>query len=75
MHDPEHAKRTLGHVSIAPPDPSWPEITAFSIALFARRRSRLPMLVESARLLWLIRDGFDDLLDRSRNKLRVYFSR
>jgi GrpB-like predicted nucleotidyltransferase (UPF0157 family) len=25
MHDPEHARRTLGRVSIAPPDISWPE--------------------------------------------------
>jgi GrpB-like predicted nucleotidyltransferase (UPF0157 family) len=25
MRDPEHARRTLGHVSTAGPDPSWPE--------------------------------------------------
>jgi GrpB-like predicted nucleotidyltransferase (UPF0157 family) len=25
MRDPEHARRALGHVSIASPDPSWPE--------------------------------------------------
>src|SRR5215471_16827725 len=25
MRDPQHAKQALGHVSIAPPDPSWPE--------------------------------------------------
>jgi GrpB-like predicted nucleotidyltransferase (UPF0157 family) len=25
MHDPEHARRALGHVSLVPPDPSWPE--------------------------------------------------
>ncbi|HEV2463612.1 MAG TPA: GrpB family protein [Acidobacteriaceae bacterium] len=25
MPDPEHARRELGYVTIAPPDPSWPE--------------------------------------------------
>jgi GrpB-like predicted nucleotidyltransferase (UPF0157 family) len=25
MHDPEHARRALGHVSLVRPDPSWPE--------------------------------------------------
>jgi GrpB-like predicted nucleotidyltransferase (UPF0157 family) len=25
MHDPEHARRALGHVSVVQPEPSWPE--------------------------------------------------
>jgi GrpB-like predicted nucleotidyltransferase (UPF0157 family) len=25
MHDREHARRKLGHVSVVPPDPSWPK--------------------------------------------------
>jgi GrpB-like predicted nucleotidyltransferase (UPF0157 family) len=25
MHDPEHARQALGHVSLVPSDPSWPE--------------------------------------------------
>src|SRR5882757_3743090 len=34
MYDPEHARRTLGHVSIARPNPSWPEY-------FSQERERL----------------------------------
>jgi GrpB-like predicted nucleotidyltransferase (UPF0157 family) len=34
VHDTEHAKRALGHVSVEPPDPSWPQH-------FARERARL----------------------------------
>ena len=34
MRDPEHARQALGHVSIAPPDMSWPEH-------FSRERERL----------------------------------
>jgi GrpB-like predicted nucleotidyltransferase (UPF0157 family) len=38
MHDREHARRTLGHVSIARPDPSWPEY-------FSQERERLRPLL------------------------------
>jgi GrpB-like predicted nucleotidyltransferase (UPF0157 family) len=34
MHDPEQARRALGHVSIVPPNPRWPEH-------FQRERERL----------------------------------
>jgi GrpB-like predicted nucleotidyltransferase (UPF0157 family) len=42
MYDLEHARRTLGHVSIARPNPSWPEY-------FSQERERLrPVLVRIA---------------------------
>lgn len=38
MHDREHAKQALGHVSIAPPDASWPEH-------FSHERNRLRLIL------------------------------
>lgn len=40
MHDPEHARRALGNVSLSPPDASWP-------AHFLRERERLRPLLGS----------------------------